>query len=186
MSQANGPTLFPSVDTITIAGVVAPGQWILVRADKVYGFDVRKQYAGSGATVVPTGDELVEAEFEVRLWDSAQVPLFRALRAGYLSHSLISVAGAPIAKPFGIDHPELADLGVTAVVVRKITPLRNDEFGLWTCTVIFLQYRRPQPAQPKPQGPAIPDVAPPVPSAQDNLEREAQLLEQQYQAELSK
>lgn len=181
----NGPTLFPSVDTITIAGVPAPGQWVLTRADKVYGWDVRKGYGTSGATVVPVGDELVEAEFEVRLWDSAQVPLFRALRAGYLKKPLAATPGSLAAFAIGIDHPELADLGVTSVVVRKITPLVNDGYGLWTCNVTFLQYRKPQPALSKPLA-SIPDVTPPVPTAQDNLEREAQQLEAEFQTELAR
>lgn len=166
-------TSFPEVDFINIGNVAPPGKWTLVRADKVYGWEIRKGFALSGATVVPTGDELVEAEFEVELWDANDYPAFKTFRSQYLKKALVGVPGGVTAQALGIGHPELQELGCTNVVVRKLTPLVNDGFGSWRCTVVFLQYRPPILALPKPSS-AIPDVLPPTPSANDQLEREAQ------------
>lgn len=164
---------FPGVDSITLANVQAPGKWTLMRGPKQYGWEVRKGTYLSGATVIPTGDELVEAEFLVEIWDPLDFVAFRAFRASYLKKPLIGVAGAPTAAALGIDHPELQDLGVASVVVREVNPVTNDGFGVWTTTVKFLQYRPPQPALGRPDA-TIPDAAPPVPTAQDNLEREVE------------
>lgn len=166
---------FPAVDSITLANVQAPGKWTLLRAPKVYGWEVRKGMYLSGATVIPTGDDLVEAEFLVEIWDPIDFVAFKAFRAAFLKKALVGVAGAPVATALGIDHPELQELGCSSVVVREINPVLNDGFGVWTTTVKFLQYRPPQPALGRPDA-TIPDNAPPVPTAQDNLEREAQQL----------
>lgn len=164
---------FPAVDTITIANVQAPGKWSLVRGPKVYGWEIRKGMYLSGATVVPTGDDLVEPEFLVEIWDPVDYIAFKAFRAAYLKKALIGVAGAPVASALGINHPELQELGCSSVVVKEINPMLNDGTGVWTSTVKFLQYRPPQPALGKPDA-TIPDAAPPAPTAQDNLEREVE------------
>lgn len=176
------PTQFPAVDKISIASVVPPGKWTLTAAKKVYGWQVQKGYAQSGATVFPIGDELVAPRFMVEIWDGTiDWPAFRLFRSNFLKKALVSVGGAPIAYALGIDHPELKDMGVTSVVVREINPFTNDGTGLWSSEIEFLQYRKPQPALSKPLA-AIPDKSPPVPSAQDNAQRELQAAAAQFQA----
>jgi hypothetical protein len=176
------PTQFPAVDTITIAGVQPVGKWTLTRASKVYGWQIQKGYALSGATVFPIGDELVKPRFLVELWDGAvQWPAFRLFRSKFLKKALVSVGGAAPSYALGIDHPELKDLGVTSVVVLEINPVLNDGYGLWSTEIEFLQYRKPQPALSKPLA-AIPDAAPPVPTAQNNAERELQKAAAQFQS----
>ena len=169
-----GPSAaFPAVDSITVANVPAPGKWTLLSGPKVYGWEVRKGMYLSGATVVPTGDDLVEAEFLVEIWDPIDFVAFKVFRASFLKKALIGVAGAPVAAALGIDHPELQELGCSSVVVKEINPVLNDGFGVWTTRVKFLQYRPPQPALGRPDA-TIPDAAPPIPTAQSNLEREVQ------------
>ena len=164
---------FPAVDSITLANVQAPGKWSLVGGPKVFGWEVRKGMYLSGSTVVPTGDDLIEAEFMVEIWDPVDFVAFKAFRASFLKKALIGVAGAPIASALGIYHPELNELGCSSVVVKEINPVLNDGTGVWTTKVKFLQYRPPQPALGRPDA-TIPDAAPPVPTAQSNLEREVE------------
>lgn len=169
-----GPSAaFPAVDSITIANVQAPGKWTLLSAPKVYGWEVRKGMYLSGATVVPTGDDLVEAEFLVEIWDPKDFLAFKVFRAAYLKKALVGVAGAPVASALGIDHPELQELGCSSVVVREINPVLNDSFGVWMTRVKFLQYRPPVPALGRPDA-SIPDATPPTPAAQSQLEREVE------------
>lgn len=176
-----GPLGFPSTDTITIASAPAPGKWTLSKADKEYGWQIRKGFGNSGATVVPTGDELVEPEFLVEFWDPKDWVLFQPFRALYLKKALVGVPGAPTAMALGIDHPELKAQGCTSVVVKKISIFKNDGFGVWSGTVHFLQYRPPQLALSKPSA-AVPDVGTPRPTAQDALEARIQALLAQNQA----
>jgi hypothetical protein len=180
-----GPGLFPAVDTITLANVPGPGKWTLLSGPKKFGWDIRKGTGLSGATVVPTGDELVEPVFLVELFDDLQYQAFKLFRAAFLKKPLIGVPGAPTSLALGIDHPELKEMGVTSVVVREINPAVNDGFGLWTSLVKFLQYRKPLPALAKPTA-AIPDNGAPVPNAQTASERELQGLQQQFNSRLAK
>jgi hypothetical protein len=171
----------PGTDKIAIAGIPAPGKWTLLRAPRKFGWDVRKGAGLSGATVVPTGDELVVARFLVEIWDPADYLLFNAFRSQYLKKQLVSVAGSPQGLAIGIDHPELKQLGATSFVVQEVNPLVNDSFGVWSAEVEFLEYRRPLPALSKPAA-AIPDVSAPAPTAQDQADVEIQKLTAQLQA----
>ncbi len=173
--------VFPAVDTITVAGGPAPGKWTLVRGSKVYGWQERKGFGQSGATVVPTGDELVKPEFHVEFFDPKDWLLFQAFRAQYLKKALVGVPGAPGALALGIDHPELKALGCTSVVVQEVEAFKNDGFGVWAGNIKFLQYRPPQLALSKPDS-AIPDLISPRPTAQDALEAKIQALLAQNQA----
>ena len=172
---------FPAVDTITVCSVPAPGKWTLQKGPRVFGWDIRKGYGLSGATVVPSGDDLVVAEFLVELWDPSDYALFGAFRSQFLKKALVSIPGGVAAMALGIDHPELKALGAVSFVVKEVNPLMNDGYGVWSCSVVFLEYRKPLPALSKPPA-ALPDVAPPKPTAQDADEREAQALAANFQA----
>jgi hypothetical protein len=173
--------LLPGTDTITIAGLPAPGKWTLLRGPKVYGWDIRKGYGLAGATVVPTGDDLVSARFLVEIWDPADYALFQVFRSTYLKKQLVSVAGAPVGLAIGIDHPELKALGATAFVPKEINPLVNDGFGVWGAEIEFLQFRPAQPALGKPDA-SIPDAGAPTPTAQTQTEVEIDQQLAQLQA----
>jgi hypothetical protein len=160
---------FPVADTITVAGLPAPGKWTLEKADKVYGWQVQKGTGLSGATVIPTGDELVEPEFLVEFWDPLDFQAFKLFRTAFLKKALVAVTGSPVGLALGIDHPELKELGCQSVVVRSITPVLNDSYGVWSCKVKFLQYRKPGPALSKPSA-AIPDNGTPRPTAKTQTE----------------
>lgn len=140
---------FPVADTITVGGLPAPGKWSLERADKVYGWQERQGFGLTGATTVPKGDPLVHVSFLVEFWDPVDFIAFKAFRTLYLKKALVSVGGL-VTATIGIDHPELQELGVSSVVVEKITPVLNDGYGVWSCKIDFLQYRKPAPALSKP------------------------------------
>ena len=166
---------FPMVNTISLAGQLMPGRWVLVDAKKKFGWQIQKGSFLSGAFVLPIGDELVLPKFRVEIWRSVDYASFREIRKSLLKKPVVVVGGTTTSKALGIDHPELKDLGVTAVVVNEITPMTNDGTGLWIGTVEFLQYRKPILALPKPST-AIPDNVPPQPTAQDAQDLELQRL----------
>lgn len=171
----------PAVDSITVAGSMAPGKWTLLRAPRRFGWDIRAGYAFSGATVVPKGDELVVARFLVEIWTPQDYAAFQVFRSQYLKKALVAVPGATLAQAFGIDHPELKSLGCTSVVPQEDNPLLNDGFGVYACEVEFLQYRPPVPALSKPNA-AIPDVTTPTPTAQTQTEVDLQQASAELQS----
>lgn len=150
LSVAPSPltTPFPAVDTISLASTTLPGKWTLLDAKKVFGWQIQQGYALSGAVVFPIGDKLVVPKFRGEFWNAADLVAFKAIRALLFKKPAIS-AGL-IVGAMGIDHPELAALGVTDVVIGEVGPLIQEEGGLWVIQVDFLQYRAPQKAPPKP------------------------------------
>ena len=186
MSNANplfpalGPTSFPYANTITLGGVTAPGKWSLVRAPKLYGWQVQQAYGLTGAAVFPKGDPLVVAVFKVEIWDGViDWPAFLAFDRLYLKKPVVAVAGALSGYAIGIEHPELNRLGVKSVVPLEVNPFIPDEHGLFISEVHFLQYRKPKPALSKPLA-SIPDTSPPAPTAQDAAQRELQAATAAY------
>ncbi len=152
-------THFPSVNSFTIAGFRLPGKWVLESAPKKYGWQIQQGYGLSGAIVFPKGDELIVARFKGQLWQDVQKTQFDDVRKRLLiKPTYIPGSKSPGAvNALGIDHPELKALGVTAVVVGEITPLKDAGGGLWECTIDFIQYRPPLPA-PAPPTQVIPDT----------------------------
>lgn len=71
---------------------------------------------------------------------------------------------SPIPKALQISHPVLVTppLNITSVVVEDIGQWNQDDDGLWTCTVKFIQFRKPIAAIGKPDSTA-PPVTPPKP-----------------------
>ncbi len=150
-------TNFPSVNSFTLIGYTMPGKWILQDATKKFGWQIQQGYALSGAVVYPKGDELIVAKFKGQIWNNTDMATFIDIRKRLLTKPTFSKGAAIGDQAFGIDHPELKAMGVTAVVVAEITPLKDAGGGLWECTVDLLQYRPPIPA-PTPPKQIIPDA----------------------------
>ena len=62
---------------------------------------------------------------------------------------------------------------MSVVVQEAIGPLLNDGFGVYSCEVEFLQYRKPLPSLSKPSA-AFPDTTTPKPTALTQTEIELQ------------
>lgn len=169
-------TAFPAVNTIILASQVMPGKWTLTAAPKKFGWQIQKGFGLSGAFVFPIGDELVVPKFTISIWKSADYAVFRQVRKVLLKKPVFTLGGTLTSKALGIDHPELKDLGVDAVVVGAVNPMINDGTGLWEGEVEFIQWRPPKLAPPRPSG-KIPDVAQPSPTAKDAQDIELQRLQ---------
>jgi hypothetical protein len=173
--QTNGPGLSSyTFEGPTIIGIPMPGQWLLTKAAREFGLQQQRANFLSGAFIVPKGDPLMEIEYEVRIWESGTMGVFRGLLKTLLKKPVASLGAAiPIAAALGIDDPALKDLGVSYVVVSHIDYPKNPLVasggkGPWVGHVGFLEYRSGVPALPVPdQG--IPDPGAVTPSAASNL-----------------
>jgi hypothetical protein len=167
-------------ESFFLTGVPMPGQWLLTECTRTFGWQVQKGYGLTGATLLPIGDDPLTAKFSVKIWESTGAAAYRQLLRDTLRKPVGLIAGSTSSAGMGIEHPQLNDMGVVAVVVKSVTPLMNPLVtsggkGPWTATVEFYEYRAPIPALPKPNQ-ATPDRAPPTPSAQDLQEVEAARL----------
>lgn len=158
----------------TIIGIPMPGQWLLTKCQRTFGW--QKQLANflSGGTVVPTGDPPADIEYEVRIWESGAMGIFRKLLQTTLKKPAVSInSGLPASAALGIDDPALKDLGITKVVVAFIDYPKNPLVssggkGPWIGKVGFIEFRRPIAASPVPNQ-DIPDPGAVTPSAASNL-----------------
>jgi hypothetical protein len=163
----------PTTDTFTIGQDDCPGRCELTAGGVVYGWDERKGWALTGATLVPVGDPLNEYGFRVYLWTGTQYAAWLAFAAKYLSAAVKYLSGTTTPRALSIYHRVLAapPFSVTEVVVGKVGVPVEDDDGGWTVEITFRQYRKPQPALGKGEA-AIPAAANPTPTANDKAEAE--------------
>ncbi len=157
-----------------INGIPMPGQWLLTRVTREFGWQQQQANFMSGANLVPSGDPLAEIEYSVAIWENAAALQYRALLSTVLKKPVTVVPGSlGSSAAMGINDPSLKDIGVTNVVVKSVTPLFNPLVtsggkGPWTAKVTLLEYREPVQALPLPDQ-TIPDPGAVTPSAANNL-----------------
>lgn len=162
------PTAFPIVDNFSVANILLPGKWTLLSATKKFGWRIVQQLGFSGAVVYPKGDELITAKFRGEFWTTIDFLTFKILRKTLLQKPAIGKEGV-ISAALGINHPELAAMGMDACVVLSVGPLLQSDGGLWNIELEFLQYRPPVVAIGKP-GLVIKSKVQPVPRPKDALD----------------
>lgn len=74
----------PGLEYVTYEGPIIngqpmPGQWLLKRSERVFGWQKQSAAFQNGATVVPTGDPPMDIEYEVRLWESGAWRIYQGL-----------------------------------------------------------------------------------------------------------
>lgn len=154
----------PVQDYFMLGNVKSPGRCTIVHPGSPRNWDVRQGYGFSGAFVVYTGDGLAKFDVLIDIWDDSQW-------ADWDRFAKLCLAKPPVGtkpKALDIDHPLLAlePWKITSVVVEDVGGFEQDENGLWTCAISFLQYRAPKPALGKPLA-SIPNVVKAPPTAED-------------------
>ncbi|MDB4992797.1 MAG: uncharacterized protein JWM74_229 [Myxococcaceae bacterium] len=151
IAEATFDAFRSQMDYFVIGGDRSPGAASLKSCESKRSFDIRKAYGTAGATAIYTGDELAVPIFELSLWDAQGVSDWLLFAKKYLGKPPRGIAPSSI---FALDiqYPTLAcdPINVRSVQVLVVTALQQDEFGLFTCEIHFLEYRRPLPALAKP------------------------------------
>jgi hypothetical protein len=157
-----------------INGIPMPGQWLLTRATREFGWQEQRANFMTGAYLVPIGDPLAPIEYDIKIWNSADAAIFRQLLKTLLKKPVTVVPGsASSTAALGIDDPSLKDLGIDKVVIVSISALLNPLVtsggkGAWTSKAGFKEYRPAIPAPPIPDQ-NIPDPGAVTPAAATNL-----------------
>jgi hypothetical protein len=173
-SQSQSPAGNYTYEGPTINGIAMPGQWLLTKAARTFGWQQQKGAFLTGAVAVPTGDPLMEITYEIRFFESGSISAFIQICQTLLKKPAFSINGPiPTAAALGIDDAILKILGCSKVVVTEVdfpkTPLvSSGGKGAWVGHVSFLEYRPPRPAGPIPNQ-DIPDPGALAPSAATNL-----------------
>lgn len=154
-----GVTGFPIDESFILSGATCPGQWLLVDASKRYSFQEQKAVGYDGASLQIIGRELVHAKFRGKLWTPTQAEAYNVFRKLFLNRPLLQL-GPLVGLAYSISHTELNAMGVSNVVVKEFSPLVQEEGGLWTAHVEFIEYLPPivsksRPTQAEPPGPNI-------------------------------
>lgn len=135
------------VDYILLGGVRSPGLADVEKGNSPRAWAERIGYGLSGATTIFRGVRLSHFAVRFRLYtnlDWAQWPSFAAM-----------MAKPPLGerpRQLEIWHPILEDLGITACGVEDIKQPVQIADGVWQHEVLFIEYRKLQPALSRPDG----------------------------------
>lgn len=163
-------------DSIILAGVTSPGVVKLSGHDRVIGWDVKKGAGQSGATTTRTSEDPAEVTCAFYLATIEDIDAWPA----FLASARATISGKD-PKAADVYHPDLAEVDIKSVVLKKIGGVVHDGKGGQTRTLVFLEYRPPKPKGGTPKGSTAKSTkkAPdPNQAALDELAR----LTKQYQA----
>lgn len=167
----------PAQDYIVLGGEQSPGKAEVVGAGSPRGWDKREGYGFSGGFLVYKGDNLASFKVRISIWTPDQF----AQWARFARLTLVKPPIGTKAKALEIQHPllNLDPIKITSVVVEDVSQWDQDDDGLWTCEISFIQFRAPMPALGKPTA-AIPDAKKVVKPAVDAAEEEIKRLGDRY------
>jgi hypothetical protein len=159
-------------DVVIVAGVAygdeLPGYAVVSGAGIPNKLDIRNGQGQTGATVAFTGGEVSEFKITCHLIDDPDADNFDEFRQ-------VLVRG----KALPIEHPALAYLGITQMMVKKEGQLEEDgDTGRMKAVIDCVQYLKPTPALIVPKAAFVTNLAAPQTAAEQQLNR---LLAQQQE-----
>lgn len=161
----------PQQDYIVLAGQTSPGLAVVTGAGAPRNWEERKGWGLSGATIVYTGAGLAQFDVQISLgfssddwaaWDDFAKLLEKA-----------PTGKRP--KALDIEHPliNMRPINIKSVVVTDVSQFEQDDYGIFTCSISFKEFKAPLPALAKPDQ-SIAAVNPTKPTAQDETEKQIQ------------
>lgn len=138
--------------SIVLGGVPSPGQVTLSAHDREYGWDVKSGTAQSGATITRKSDDPIAFTCNFYLVkDEADGIDDFALWPDFLALIKSTVAGKE-PKALDIYHPDLSEVGIKSVVLKKQLGTIHDGKGGQTKGILFLEYIPPKKTGGTPSG----------------------------------
>ena len=139
----------------TIGGISMPGRWLLTRCTRSMGVEAVAANYQSGGVIKFVGVKPMELEYQVDIWESGTMGVWRSLLATLLKRPGIVVPGGvvPAAAALPISDPAVNDMGVKSVVVAEVEQMKNPLVtsggkGPWSGRVKLLQWLPLTPMPP--------------------------------------
>lgn len=108
------------------------------------GWDVKKGKGAQGATLTLVTRPPCKGSVTFILWEPGHF-----VQWGFFSTKVLTYAptkqGGQAISAVDIHHPSLADLGISKVVIHKVSPIMHRGRGLYSVTVDFIEWIPPPP-----------------------------------------
>lgn len=160
-------------NVVELGGVQSPGRVTITGHDRKIGWDIKKGSGQKGATVTRSSSDPIEFTCSFFLADREDFDAWPTFLA-----TVNSTADGPTPKALDIYHPDLAEVGISAVVKATVGGTVHDGLGGQTRVIKFLEYRPPAPSRGSPSGSKSSAKKAVDPNA--DLQRELEKLAQQY------
>jgi hypothetical protein len=149
-------------DWVKLGGLRTPGLCEITGAGSPRRWDERESYGYSGATVVFHGLKLAHFALRLRFFTSQDWEDWYAFKPSIDKPPLGAKQG-----PLDIEHPLLAQVGITSAVVEDVMSPTQTADGEWTVELRMIEYRTLKFALAKPDASAATPVDPALQSARE-------------------
>ena len=140
-SDVLDPITYPEHwDKVEIAGSECPGICVISGFDRDQGWDIKKGKGTKGATLTLNEFPPAEGKIVFSLWHPNHFIEWVEFRKLFV-YDPPKTKGSPV----DIYHPALADLSITSVVCKKISPVVNKGKGLYEISIDLIEYLPPPP-----------------------------------------
>jgi hypothetical protein len=131
-----------SWDVIVLAGVTSPGIIAEMSGfDRVNGWQIKKGKGSDGGTLTYVQRPPAEGHIKFVLSTAADFQAWASFRPLFLYNPAKNAAASEQA--VSIWHPALADLSISSVVTKKISPIRHMGKGKYEVTVDLIEFAPP-------------------------------------------
>lgn len=140
-TDALSPLLYPDAwNKVEIAGRECPGICVVSGFVRNFGWDIKKGKGTKGATLTLNEFPPAEGKIVFSLWTQNHFDEWVEFRKLFLYDPPKTKGG-----PVDIYHPSLADIEITSVVCKSLSPVQHKGKGLYEITGDFIEYLPPPP-----------------------------------------
>lgn len=134
-------------NVISLGGLDSPGIVTITGHDRVQGWDIKSGSGQKGATMTRKKSDPIEFTCSFKLADREDFDAWPSFAA-----AIKATVDGKTPKAVDIYHPDLAEVGITSVVMGTIAGTVHDGLGGQTKVVKFREYLPPAPAPGSPKG----------------------------------
>lgn len=134
----DSPVISPPTewDVLVVNGTATPGIVEIDCFNRESGIDDKRTKGVKGATLTINAAPPAAGKFIFQLWGQSHFIAWDTLRQLFIYDPLKKTAN-----PVTVEHPSLADLQITSVVAKYISPVKHVGLNLYIITVDAYEYR---------------------------------------------
>jgi hypothetical protein len=143
---------YEPLDHVVLAGVVSPGICRITGHEREQGWDVQEADGQKGAATVHKGPKVASFTVTFHLLVDDVLETDSIAEWDAFQRLIESTVVGEERRALDIYHPDLARLGIGAVVYQKLGGMIHDGFGGASVDVQFIEYFAPAPKPAKKTG----------------------------------
>lgn len=134
-------------DYLLVNGEKSPGKCTITDGGEAWRWIENQGFGLAGANLLLGGKSLSRFTALFQIWEDPQLTTWDAFKAKYFDKPILvpppNGVFLPNVKALGVGHPVLQRANIASAVVLTVGIWTQDDKGLWSCPVAFIEYKAP-------------------------------------------